>query len=88
MLERKRKAKGYSAVSGEEDMELGESGCEQEAGVTENRAQTLEEEVDNWDENAEDWEEDEPTRVDGGEGSKTQSGSAEDETVENKKRTD
>jgi hypothetical protein len=87
MLERKRKAKGYSAVSGEEDVELGESGGEQETGVTGNRTQTLEEEVDNWDENAEDWEEDEPTRADG-EGPKPESNSAEDETMDNKKRTD
>jgi hypothetical protein len=87
MLERKRKAKGYNAVSGEEDVELGESGGEQETGVTGNRTQTLEEEVDNWDENAEDWEEDEPARADGEE-PKIQSSSAEDETVDNKTRTD
>ena len=85
MLERKRKAKGYTAVSGEEDVELGESGGEQESGVTENRAQTLEEEVDNWDENAEDWEEDEPSKADA---SVPQSSSAEDETVDDKKRAD
>ncbi len=87
MLERKRKAKGYTAVSGEEDVELGESGGEQESGVTENRAQTLEEEVDNWDENAEEWEEDEPSRADG-EGPIPKSSSAEDETVDDKKRAD
>ena len=87
MLERKRKAKGYTAVSGEEDVELGESGGEQESGVTEDRAQTLEEEVDNWDENAEDWEEDEPSRADG-EAPIPQSSSAEDETGDNKTRAD
>lgn len=87
MLERKRKAKGYSAISGEEDVELGESIGEQEIGVTGNITQTLEEEVDNWDENAEDWEEDEPAKADSEE-SKPQSSSAEDETGDNKKRTD
>lgn len=60
MLERKRAAK-YTGVPGE-DLELGESGIEedgQETGVTSNRS--LEAEVDNWDENAEDWDDDEPT---------------------------
>jgi len=87
MLERKRKAKGYSAVSGEEDVELGEGSSGQETGVTGNRAQALEEEVDNWDENAEDWEEDQPA-TSNGEGPKTQNSTAEDETAESKKRND
>jgi hypothetical protein len=74
MLERKRQARQYNVVPGEEDVELGEEigeGEEQESGVTGARSQTLEEEVDNWDEN--NWEEDEPTATEdsGGEPTKT-----------------
>ena len=58
MLERKRAAKTYSVVPGEEDVELGETGHveEQETGVV---GTNVTEELDNWDENADDWEEDE-----------------------------
>ncbi|KAF2096905.1 hypothetical protein NA57DRAFT_25948, partial [Rhizodiscina lignyota] len=60
MLERKRQAKQYTAVPGEEgeiDVELGEGVGPQETGVTHDApARSLEDEVDNWDENAEDWE--------------------------------
>ncbi|KAI9757639.1 MAG: hypothetical protein M4579_003363 [Chaenotheca gracillima] len=60
MLERKRQAKNYQAVPGEEDLELGEAGLgPQESGVTDG-GPSLEEEVDNWDENVEDnWDEEE-----------------------------
>jgi TATA-binding protein-associated factor Taf7 len=66
MLDRKRQARQYNLVSGEEDVELGEGASDherQESGVTGTRAQTLEEEVDNWDEN--NWEDDEPTATEG-----------------------
>lgn len=59
MLERKRAARGYAAVAGDEDrdIELGESVHGQESGVV---RPTVEEELDQWDENAEDWETTEP----------------------------
>ncbi|KAF2260992.1 hypothetical protein CC78DRAFT_380813 [Lojkania enalia] len=57
MLERKRAARGYSGIAGDDmddrDVELGE-GIGQESGVV--RPATVEEELENWDENAEDWE--------------------------------
>lgn len=60
MLERKRAARGYGAVAGddfdERDVELGED-IGQESGVV---RPTVEEELDRWDENAEDWEDTEP----------------------------
>lgn len=58
MLERKRQARQYNLVPGEEGVELGEgvAGHEgQETGVT----KPLDEEVDQWDEN--NWEQDELT---------------------------
>jgi hypothetical protein len=58
MLERKRQARQYNLVPGEEDVELGEGVAvheAQETGVT----KSLEDEVDQWDEN--NWEVDEPT---------------------------
>ncbi|KAF2399959.1 hypothetical protein EJ06DRAFT_466694, partial [Trichodelitschia bisporula] len=58
MLERKRKAKNYTSVPGDDlgaDLELGEGVGAQETGVVD-ASQSLEDEVDNWDENAEDWE--------------------------------
>ncbi|KAI9844903.1 MAG: hypothetical protein M1837_005189 [Sclerophora amabilis] len=63
MLDRKRQAKHYSVVPGDddaaEDLELGEAGMTgQESGLT--PGTSLEEEIDNWDENAEDnWDEEE-----------------------------
>ncbi|PNS16023.1 hypothetical protein CAC42_4424 [Sphaceloma murrayae] len=61
MLERRRAAKTYNLVPGEEgevDVELGETihREEQETGVVEAAEQTVTEQLDNWDENAEDWE--------------------------------
>ncbi|KAF1956613.1 hypothetical protein CC80DRAFT_492139 [Byssothecium circinans] len=59
MLERKRAARGYGAVAGEdhdEDVELGEGIGGQESGVV----RTVDEELDRWDENAEDWDTTEP----------------------------
>ncbi|KAB8293017.1 hypothetical protein EYC80_007379 [Monilinia laxa] len=61
MLERKRLAKAYHVVPGDEDqdLELGEGVGAQESGVTD-ATRALDEEVDNWDENLEDaWDEDE-----------------------------
>lgn len=63
MLERKRRAKQYQVVPGEDvDVELGENvnGEGQESGVV-REGMTVEEELDNWDENAEDnWDPEEP----------------------------
>ncbi|KAF2018446.1 hypothetical protein BU24DRAFT_390361 [Aaosphaeria arxii CBS 175.79] len=60
MLERKRAARGYAAVAGEDDrdVELGEGVEGQESGVV---RPTVEEELEQWDENAEDWDDTEPT---------------------------
>jgi len=97
MLERKRQAKHYNLVTGDEeaDLELGEgvgAGDRQETGITgASGAPTLEQEVDNWDENAEDWDDDEPTATEGEtDGPKTPSTEAEDisESMESKKRSD
>lgn len=65
MLERKRRAKQYQAVPGEDedvDVELGEGvGNGQESGVVRDPGLSVEEELDNWDENAEDnWDPEEP----------------------------
>ncbi|KAF2851129.1 hypothetical protein T440DRAFT_467874 [Plenodomus tracheiphilus IPT5] len=64
MLERKRAARGYAAVAGDEerDIELGESVGDQESGVL---RPTVDEELERWDENAEDWETTEPEPVNG-----------------------
>ena len=96
MLERKRLAKHYQVVPGDEepDLELGEGVGAQESGTTstEATAPTLEDEVDNWDENIEDaWDEEHATGTDSaeGEGPKTPSASsAGDAEAEPKKRTD
>lgn len=69
MLERKRVARGYRSVSGDEeagdagidDVELEEGTSAQETGIAPVAPATLEEDIDNWDENAEDWSDDEPT---------------------------
>jgi len=57
MLERKRAARGYAAVAGDEDVELGENVDGQESGIV---RPTVDEELERWDENAEDWETTEP----------------------------
>lgn len=92
MLERKRLAKSYQVVPGDEqDLELGEGIGAQESGTTSAERPTLDEEVDNWDENAEDtWEEeDHATGTDEGDGPKTPSASSAGEVEpEGKKRTD
>ncbi|CBX98315.1 hypothetical protein IAQ61_010415 [Plenodomus lingam] len=64
MLERKRAARGYTAVAGDEerDIELGESVGGQESGVV---RPTVDEELERWDENAVDWETTEPEPVNG-----------------------
>jgi hypothetical protein len=55
MVERKRAARGYAAIAGDDnedrDIELGESVDGQVSGVV---RPTVEEELDTWDENAED----------------------------------
>lgn len=66
MLERRRAARNYHIVPGEElgdhDVELGESTAGQETGVMRNsEPPNVTEELDNWDENAEDWDNDEPS---------------------------
>lgn len=86
MLERKRAAKQYLTVPGDEeaDLELGEGVAAQETGVTAVApTRSLEAEVDNWDENAEDpWDEEGPAGTDSleGEGPKTPSASSGGET--------
>lgn len=98
MLERKRLAKNYQAVPGEDDadLELGEgSGIgAQESGTTgagvSGTHPSLDQEVDNWDENIEDgWDDDEHLDSAEGEGLKTPSASsAGDDLGESKKRGD
>jgi len=60
MLERRRAARNYHIVPGEEqDVELGETPADQETGVmSRSEPPNVTEELDNWDENAEDWEDD------------------------------
>jgi hypothetical protein len=62
MLERKRAARGYMAVAGDEerDIELGETVDGQESGVV---RPTVDEELERWDENAEDWDTTEPEPI-------------------------
>jgi hypothetical protein len=64
MLERKRAARGYTAVAGDEerDIELGENVEGQESGVV---RPTVDEELERWDENAEDWDTTEPEPANG-----------------------
>jgi VanZ family protein len=88
MLERKRLAKHYQVVPGEEehDLELGEGVGVQESGEITASAPTLDEEVDNWDENIEDaWDEegqDITTDSAEGDGKMTPSASSAGEPVE------
>ncbi|KAG9880435.1 hypothetical protein KCU94_g20487, partial [Aureobasidium melanogenum] len=60
MLERRRAARNYQVVPGEDqDIELGESTAGQETGVmSSSDPPNVTEELDNWDENAEDWDDD------------------------------
>lgn len=62
MIERKRAARGYNAVAGDDefDVELGECVGGQETGVIRS---TVEAELDRWDENEEDWETTDPDPV-------------------------
>ncbi|KAF3004882.1 hypothetical protein E8E13_006102 [Curvularia kusanoi] len=62
MIERKRAARGYNAVAGDDelDVELGEGVGGQESGVVRS---TMDDELDRWDENAEDWETTDPDPV-------------------------
>jgi hypothetical protein len=62
MIERKRAARGYNAVAGDDDLdvELGENLGEQDSGVI---RPTVDDELDRWDENAEDWDTTEPEPV-------------------------
>ncbi len=98
MLERKRLAKHYQVVPGEEeaDLELGEGVGAQTSGTTSTApvAPSLADEVDNWDENIEDaWDEEEEhaagTDSAEGDGLKTPSASSAGEVeAEGKKNTD
>lgn len=91
MLERKRLAKTYHVVPGDEDqdVELGEGAGAQESGVTD-APRTLDDEVDNWDENIEDaWDEDDNADGAEGEASKKPSASSPGEVDgDSKKRAD
>ncbi|KAI9724979.1 MAG: hypothetical protein M1812_000255 [Candelaria pacifica] len=95
MLDRKRHAKHYHLVPGDEnnlDVELGEGVGPQDDHLGGSRAPPAEGEADNWDEPEDDnWDEEEPTgteSVDGEEPKTPSSGSAGDEVVESKKRND
>jgi hypothetical protein len=81
MNERKRAARGYGAVPGEDDLdvELGEAPEGQESGVV---RPTVDEELERWDENAEDWDTTEPEPASG----KAQAD--EEDLGEGKKRND
>lgn len=102
MLERKRAAKQYAIIPGDEeqDLELGEGVGAQESGVIERDISSgagvtaahpsLEAEVDNWDENVEDaWDEEHADSAEG-DGPKTPSASSagEAEHLPVKKRAD
>jgi hypothetical protein len=97
MLERKRLAKQFHIVPGDEEGDLGqdlELG-EQQSGITtsDGPVPSLEEEVDNWDENAEDNWDDEAggTESAEGDGPKTPGSGdigPEPESIDVKKRTD
>lgn len=66
MLERKRAARGYGAVAGDDldhDVELGEGIGGQESGIV---RPTVEEELEHWNENEEDWETTEPVDTSNG----------------------
>jgi hypothetical protein len=87
MIERKRAARGYNAVAGDDDLdvELGEDVGGQETGVV---RPTVEEELDRWDENEEDWETTDPDPVIGnGVNAATVAAVAED-AEDGKKRSD
>lgn len=92
MLERKRQAKTYQPVPGEDlneaDLELGEGINAQRSGRGVSTVPTIEEEVDNWDENAEDeWVEDGNLRAEnGGNGQTKVNGVAKEEAVESGKQ--
>ena len=97
MLERRRAARNYHIVPGEQDddeehdIELGHAVAAQqgqESGVIPS-SQPLDvtEELDNWDENAEDWDQDDPTDQRDGQDQKTPV-SPTDEAAESKKRSD
>ncbi len=92
MLERRRQAKTYQPVPGEDlneaDLELGEGTNAQLSGRVVNTVPTIEEEVDNWDENAEDeWAEDENLSAENaGNGQTKVNGIAKEEVVESGKQ--
>ncbi|KAH6677408.1 hypothetical protein B0J14DRAFT_584184 [Halenospora varia] len=94
MLERKRLAKHYQVVPGEEehDLELGEGvgagvGAQESGTISTAPRPTLDEEVDNWDENVEDnWDEDEHDITDEGDGPKTPSASSAGDVAEDSKK--
>jgi hypothetical protein len=68
MLERKRAARGYTAVAGDIDEERSDLDRDIELGETvgdigQESGATVDEELERWDENAEDWESTEPEPV-------------------------
>jgi hypothetical protein len=86
MLERKRAARGYGAVAGDDDIdvELGEGIGGQESGVV---RPTVDEELERWDENAEDWDTTEPIEPEPANG-KAQAQADEGDLGDGKKRND
>ncbi|KAI9789581.1 MAG: hypothetical protein M1835_001549 [Candelina submexicana] len=95
MLDRKRQAKHYHIVPGDEenfDVELGEGVGAQEDGAVESAASLAEGEAENWDAHGDDdWDDEGPAGTESldGEGPKTpSSGSAGDEMADGKKRNE
>lgn len=87
MIERKRAARGYNAVAGDDDhdVELGEGVGEQETGVVRS---TVDDELDRWDENAEDWETTDPDPVIGNGVNAATVVAAGEDAEDGKKRSD
>jgi hypothetical protein len=87
MIERKRAARGYNAVAGDDDLdvELGEGMAGQETGVVRS---TVDEELDRWDENAEDWDTTDPDPVIGNGVNAATVAAVADDVEDGKKRSD
>ena len=87
MIERKRAARGYNAVAGDDelDVELGENVAGQETGVVRS---TVDDELDRWDENEEDWETTDPDPVIGNAANVAMVVADADGMEEGKKRSD
>jgi hypothetical protein len=99
MLERKRAARGYTAVAGDDEEQVADEGGDeeredrdielgielegQESGII---RPTVDQELERWDENAEDWETTEPEPIVANSGKKSFDGGGD--IGEGKKRND